>query len=179
MKNIIAVVLILGIFAILLVGFSSGKHEQSATADFLRIHIRANSNNTADQDIKYKIKDQIVNVLTPVLSNITTKQAAITAVENNLPMIKKTADEVLAANGFSYKSSADIRKEDFPQRVYDGVRVNAGIYDAIIVNLGAGAGDNWWCVVYPPLCFIDNTISGEKGVVYKSKIKEIITKYFN
>jgi stage II sporulation protein R len=176
MKNIIAVVLILGLVAILLVGFSVGKHEQNETKDFLRIHIRANSNNTADQDIKYRIKDQIVNVLAPVLSNITTKQAAITAVENNLPMIKETADKVLTVNGFSYKSSADIRKENFPQRIYDGVTVNAGVYDALIINLGSGLGDNWWCVIYPPLCFADNTIDGEKGVIYKSKIKEIIEK---
>jgi stage II sporulation protein R len=176
MKNIIAAALILGLLSILLVGFSAENDGKNTTEDFLRIHIRANSNDTDDQDIKYKIKDQIVNALTPILSNITTKQAAIAAVENSLTMIENTANEVLTVNGFLYKCSANIRRENFPERSYDGVTVNAGVYDALIVNLGAGAGDNWWCVVYPPLCFADNTISGEKGVIYKSKIKEIIEK---
>jgi stage II sporulation protein R len=100
----------------------------------------------------------------------------MTPIENNLSLREKTADDVLTANGFEYRSSAKLHKENFPERVYDGITVAGGVYDALILNLGSGSGDNWWCVVYPPLCFIDNTIEGDKGVIYKSKIKEIIDR---
>ena len=85
------------------------------------------------------------------------------------------ARAVLAANGFSYVSRAQIRREDFPSRVYEGVTLEAGIYDALIVELGSGEGANWWCVVYPPLCF-----AGETGadVQYRSRIWEIIQGFF-
>jgi stage II sporulation protein R len=179
MKHCIPALLTFGLTAILLVGFSTIKYDNNKpTPDYLRIHIRANSNDETDQDIKYKVKEEIVNVLSPILANTTTKQAVITAMQNNLSLIKSTADKVLAANGFAYRSSAQIARENFPERIYDGVTVNAGVYDALIINLGSGTGDNWWCVVYPPLCFVDNTLAGDKGVIYKSKIKEIIKKWF-
>ena len=92
-----------------------------------------------------------------------------------LPGIERVADKVLAKNGFNYTSHAEWRKEEFPTRVYDGVTLEAGVYDALIVELGTGKGDNWWCVVYPPLCF-----SGAAGsnVQYRSRILEIIRNFF-
>jgi stage II sporulation protein R len=178
MRNLTLALLVLGLFGILLVGFQTIKCGNAADApDYLRIHIRANSNSEADQDIKYKVKEEIVNVLAPILSGITTKQGAISAINKNISLVEKTANAVLTSGGFVYKSSAKLTQEDFPERVYDGVTVSAGVYDALIINLGSGAGDNWWCVIYPPLCFVDNTIEGDKGVIYKSKIAEIIKKW--
>ena len=92
-----------------------------------------------------------------------------------LPSAAAEADKVLRANGYTYGARASIRQEQFPTRVYDGVTLDAGVYDALIVELGTGAGDNWWCVVYPPLCFS----GGNGNVIYKSKIAEIIGKFFN
>ena len=79
----------------------------------------------------------------------------------------------LAEAGFSYRATVSLTKEKFPTRVYDGYTLPAGEYRALIVYLGEGVGDNWWCVVYPPLCFS----SLSTGVVYKSKIAEIIQKW--
>jgi stage II sporulation protein R len=178
MKKIIAVAFIAGFTAVLLIGFLTiAPQQEPPQTDFLRIHIRANSNSAADQDVKYKIKEQIVNVLTPVLVNITNKEDAVAAVGRSIPLIESAANEVLGNDGFGYGSKAEIRCENFPDRVYDGVTVPQGVYDALILNLGAGAGDNWWCVVYPPLCFTDSTIGGDKGVIYRSKIAEIIKKW--
>lgn len=74
---------------------------------------------------------------------------------------------------FSYRSKASVREEEFPTRVYEDLTLDAGYYDALILELGSGKGDNWWCVVYPPLCFT----GGECGYVYKSKILEIIESF--
>ena len=92
----------------------------------------------------------------------------------NIQNIEKVSNEVLYKNGFNYKSKACVDRQSFPVRVYDGVTLDSGIYDAIIINLGSGTGDNWWCVVYPPLCF-----TGEStGYIYKSKIYQIINAFF-
>ena len=142
--------------------------------EYLRIHIRANSNEVVDQTIKYKVKDQIVEFLTPKIAECDTFQKAINLLTDNLTEIEKVADQTLKENRFNYTSKASVKNEKFPTRKYEDLVLDGGFYDALILELGSGEGDNWWCVVYPPLCFVGN---GE-GYVYKSKIMEIINKFF-
>ncbi len=142
--------------------------------EYLRIHIRANSNLEQDQEVKYQIKESLVNYLTPVLSQCKTKEKAEIELKARLTDIERIADKVLSDEGYSYKSKASVREELFPTRTYDELTLEKGYYDALIVELGEGKGDNWWCVVYPPLCFVE---SGH-GYVYKSKIAEIIKDFF-
>ena len=149
-----------------------------ANSEFLRIHIRANSNSEVDQSVKYKVKEQIVELLTPYIAQSTSLNEAKKAVSKNLDKVCRVADQVLCQNGFSYTSRADIRVEEFPTRSYGNVTLEAGSYDALIVELGEGAGDNWWCVMFPPLCFVDAEGSGQNTIKYKSKIVELIKKYF-
>lgn len=93
-----------------------------------------------------------------------------------LPALEAVADGVLAEAGFAYGAKASLRKEEFPARVYDGVTLEAGVYDALILELGAAAGQNWWCVVYPPLCFSGAATGG--NVQYGSRLWEIIQGFF-
>lgn len=146
--------------------------------DFLRIHIRANSNLEVDQNVKYAVKTAIVNYLTPFLAGAQTKQQALAIVKSQLDNINKVADNVLISNGFTYTCSATVCQEVFPTRYYDGVVLASGLYDALIINLGSGKGDNWWCVVYPPLCFVPSQ-NDTDGVVFKWKILEIINNWKN
>ena len=125
--------------------------------DYLRIHIRANSNLEIDQNVKYKVKDAIVNYLTPIISNCRSREDFIEKLENNLSNIQCISNKILAQNNFDYFTTAKINNEYFPVRSYDGFTLENGFYDALIVNLGSGQGDNWWCVVYPPLCFTNTT----------------------
>ncbi|MBQ9734248.1 MAG: stage II sporulation protein R [Clostridia bacterium] len=142
--------------------------------EYLRIHVRANSNADIDQAVKYQVKDAVVNYLTPYIANCDTKEKAQDMLTDNLSAIESVCDGVLKKNGFAYKSRASVKNEQFPTRVYDNLTLDGGFYDALIIELGDGKGDNWWCVVYPPLCF-----TGEgQGYVYKSKIKEIISDFF-
>lgn len=147
----------------------------SAESAYLRLHIRADSNSAADQAVKYEVKEAIVEYLAPVVAGAESKQQAVAALEAAIPGIEETANAVLAEGGFAYLSHAEIRQEEFPTRVYEGVTLEAGVYDALIIELGSGKGDNWWCVVYPPLCF-----AGEAGVgvQYRSRIWEIIRNFF-
>ena len=143
--------------------------------EYLRIHVRAASNGEEDQAVKYKVKDAVVKYLTPYIAECDTKEKAETLLTSRLENVEEIANHVLKANGFTYTAKAQVRAEHFPTRVYDGLELESGIYDALILELGGGKGDNWWCVVYPPLCFTGQGTS----YVYKSKRSEIIDGFFN
>ena len=144
--------------------------------EYLRIHIRANSNLSIDQTVKYQVKDAVVDYLIPYLSVCETKQESIKTIEKLSSQIENIANNVLKNNGFSYTSKLSIVNEEFPTRTYGDLTLNQGFYDALILELGHAVGDNWWCVVYPPLCFLNGTDS--QNLVYKSRIWEIINSFF-
>jgi len=175
MKAIICGIFIVGMVAIFAIaGMGLNNTPTNNERDFLRLHIRANSNSAEDQRVKYLVKQTIVNELTPVFYNVTGKQDAMTRLAQSLTLIENIANQTLASNGFNYTSSAAVTSEFFPTRSYTASNVNMvlpeGTYDALIIQLGAGRGDNWWCVIYPPLCFLNNNIGGEQGVRYRSRI---------
>ena len=169
MKNKLMVVLL--VFACVGLCFACGMDEESK--DYLRIHIRANSNSLEDQNVKYEIKEDVVEFLTPYIIECATYEDVVDLIESKKSEIEKLCDSVLRNNGFDYSSEVKIDNEYFPTRAYQDLSLEANFYDALIINLGTGEGDNWWCVVYPPLCFKDT-----KNVIYKSKIVELINKFF-
>ena len=177
MKKICIIFLLSIIISVMTLGMAGGKEENfsgHSTADYLRIHIRADSNAEDDQAVKYLVRDELVAYLTPLVADYETKDEAIVGVGCHLKDLETQAEKVLLANGFSYGASVELKKERFPTRIYGDYTLPAGEYAALIVRLGRGNGDNWWCVVYPPLCF-----AGEMGqnIIYKSKIQEIIQNW--
>ena len=143
---------------------------------YLRLHIRANSNAAVDQDIKYQIKDEVTAFLTPVIADCHTKEESMQTVQKSLPDIEERINTFLQAKGFAYTAKAALKTEEFPTRVYEGVTLPAGVYDALIIELGTGKGDNWWCVLYPPLCFAGGFTGST--IQYRVKIWEIIQNFF-
>lgn len=143
----------------------------SESSKYLRIHIRANSDLDVDQQTKYYIKDVVVTFLSPYLKSCKSKMDAVEIINSKLDTINRIVNFALIDKGFDYGSSVEVNNEFFPTKSYDNLTLNAGFYDALIIKLGSGVGQNWWCVVYPNICFNEPT-----NVVYKSKIKEIIDK---
>ena len=168
----IATVLVLAL-AVVFVMFQPQETAQ-AKNDYLRIHVRANSNDAIDQDIKYKVKDEVVKFITPFAAQCVDKETAKEVIGGILKDIEKVCDKVLKENGFTYTSRASVREEEFPTRVYGDLTLEHGVYDALIIELGTGTGDNWWCVIYPPLCFT----SPSTDIQYRSLIYDIINKFF-
>lgn len=142
-------------------------------AEYLRIHIRADSNGENAQAVKYKVKDAVVDYLTPFVAECDSKEKAKKMLDERLTDVKSVADKVLMEQGFDYRATVKLVAENFPTRNYGDLTLEKGYYDALIIELGSGKGDNWWCVVYPPLCF---TGSGQR-YIYKSKILEIIRNF--
>ncbi len=147
--------------------------EPDLTQEVVRIHIRANSNSQIDQAVKLKVRDSVTEYLTERLEGVNSKAQALETLDASKAEITKIANEVLAQNGFNYGSSVYIGKETFPERDYGEYTFPAGEYDSLILNLGTGEGDNWWCVAFPPLCFVP-----EGEVVYKSWVKEKLDSLF-
>ncbi len=170
MKKFCITLFLLSIIFLTVIGCYKG---ENCNAEYLRIHIRANSNSQVDQSVKYEIKDKLVSYLTPYIANCNTKQDAVNLLNEKKGQLENIIDNLLYSKGFDYKSNVVVRNEMFPTRVYKDFTLQQGFYDAVIVELGRAKGDNWWCVVYPPLCFTGN----ECGIVYKSKILEIIKDF--
>lgn len=158
----------------LIVNIKTAGHTE-AHADYLRIHVRANSNSAEDQQVKYEVKDEVVKYITPYIKECVDKESAMEVMRGLLPDIERVCDKALRERGYTYGARADIREEKFPTRVYDDLTLEEGVYDALIVELGSGTGDNWWCVIYPPLCFT----SASADVEYRSIIMDIINKFRN
>lgn len=172
------------IFLIILVGVSSvfifnkPRTVRAYEYDYFRIHIMANSNTTEDQELKYLVKSKLLDFFTPYLSEVDNKEDAIKAVKGNLDVATLLINKSLEEMGVTYQAGIEIKQEYFPSRYYEEYCLEAGVYDAIVVTLGEGAGDNWWCVVYPPLCLVNKKTTDAQNIVYQSKILEIIEKYF-
>ncbi len=170
MKYIIGIFAALGLALIFI--FCPIKNIGQPQKEYLRIHIRANSNSTEDQRVKYMVKEAVVDALIPLLSNIETFEDAKMMMQKNFDLIENVANKVLSEEGFSYKCKAEIDNEYFPARTYDTITLGEGYYDALILQLGNAEGDNWWCLVFPAFCFTNSQNSD--NIVYISKIWEII-----
>lgn len=142
--------------------------------ELLRLHIRADSNDSVDQSVKLKVRDDIVAYLCDENKDVTTFEQAYEKISGQLDALKAIADKRLKREGMNYVASVKLTNEYFPTRSYGDVVLESGYYDALIINLGSGKGDNWWCVIYPPLCYLGAT----SDFKYKSKFKELIDKYF-
>jgi stage II sporulation protein R len=147
--------------------------ERYAAEEYIRIHILANSNSDADQQVKNAVRDAVVEHLTVRLAYAECRHEAERVLSAELASLTALADNVLSASGMSYASSAEMAQKEFPTRAYGSLILQKGTYAALIINLGEGGGDNWWCVAFPPLCFIPR---GE-DTIYRSKILEIIEKW--
>lgn len=130
---------------------STSTLQQQIATQVLRFHIRANSDTVADQQKKLRIKQSILEWLTPILSENTSKSETIQCIRKNLPDIRKEATRMAAPEPVT----VTLQKEWFPEKTYGTCTFPEGIYDALRVDIGQAKGHNWWCVLYPSLCFAD------------------------
>jgi len=179
MKKLCIIFLLSIIIILTAVGFpTSNELTGISSADkqtqYLRMHIRANSDCAQDQAVKYKVRDALVAYLTPLVAECTSLKKAEQIISSQTSRLSFEAERVLKDEGFFYGANAEVKWENFPTRIYDKHILEAGEYLSLIVNLGSGSGANWWCVVYPPLCF---AAPSGTNVKYKSKILEIIRRW--
>lgn len=173
MKKIIVFTALIAIIAISL-SAAGCNGKVTPSDDCLRLHIRANSNSESDQNLKLKVRDEIIDFLSPLLAEVENSAEAEEIISDNLSALETIGSKTVAENGETYSVKAEIRDEYFPTKSYGDVVFDGGEYRAVIVELGTGEGDNWWCVAYPPLCFVGED---DDDPSYKSLVAELINKW--
>lgn len=131
--------------------------QNEIASEVLRFHVRANSDTEEDQKIKMQVKEAVVTYLNPLLDEIRNVETAKLLVENHLSEVEKIIHEKLNDIGCSYGFQVKITKEYFPRKTYGDCTFPEGNYEAVVITLGKGVGQNWWCMLYPGLCFLDGT----------------------
>jgi len=120
-----------------------------------RLHVIANSDTENDQILKLKVRDALLDYMNSICSNCYTKEEAITIANVHKYEFQKIAEQTIIDNGYNYSVKINIDDFYFPTKNYGDVSLPAGIYDALRVEIGEAKGQNWWCVMFPSLCFID------------------------
>lgn len=123
--------------------------------NILRLHIIANSDLDQDQALKLKVRDTILDYLNNSSVNLNNKSEAINFVNSHIDELRTLAEETISDEGFSYPVSLTITNCTFPTKKYGNISIPSGEYDALRIQIGNAAGQNWWCVLFPPLCFVD------------------------
>ena len=141
----------------------------------IRFRVIANSNSQEDQNLKVKVKDNLEKDISKVLKNETTLISSRTALENNLLLFEKNINNTLKKENSQTTFRINYGMNYFPEKEYKGLKYDEGYYESLLVTIGEGAGDNWWCVLFPPLCLIEAEESTD--VEYTSFVKELVNKY--
>ena len=160
----------------LLLGFHQYQIHQNPSNGVLRLHVVANSNHLDDQTVKLKVRDSILRLMAKRLEKAENGVAAYQIAADSITDIEQTARETLTAHGYDYPVTASVGSFDFPARFYGTQVFPPGEYAAVRVILGEGRGQNWWCVLFPPLCLKNLDQDGDQagGVELKLKVVEII-----
>lgn len=144
----------------------------------IRVRVIANSNSINDQTVKQTVKNSIEKEITELLVEAKSIDDARNILKLNLNDINKTVERILEKNNYLIDYEVNYGYNHFPQKKYKGVIYEEGYYESIVITLGSGEGDNWWCVLFPPLCLMESNSNDIEEVEYKSFIKELIDKYF-
>ena len=154
--------------------------QEALSGKVVRLHVLANSDTEADQALKLEVRDAILSYAEPLLDRVSDQKEAEAVLRGQLLELEETAAEVIHSAGYSYPVTVELEKTDFPTREYPSFSLPAGEYLALRVLIGEAAGQNWWCVVFPPLCSavaadfsdtIENTCFSEEEIAFITEEK--------
>lgn len=181
MKKLIIYISVLGILICSLCGHAyidnvkNNDLIDSISSKIIRFHVLANSNSNEDQQLKIKVKDKIIEYIFPKLENSNNLEESREILANNEEEIIKIANECIKENGYNYSVKIEFKRENFPEKVYGNISLPQGEYEAFRVLIGQAAGENWWCVMFPPICFVDVTKGQVSYDETEESMKEVLT----
>ena len=173
MKKIIIFILV---FITLAFSYKNSQNNIKIPNSAIRFRVLANSNSPRDQKIKEEVRDRIQKELYDILSKSTSIEDAREKINNDMLNLNNIMKEEMENKEYSY--DIDYGMHYFPEKVYKGVKYNEGYYESLLITLGKGEGNNWWCVLFPPLCILEAEETNTNEIKYKSFVKELIEKYF-
>lgn len=131
--------------------------QENYASEVVRFHVLANSNTQEDQALKICVRNKVGAYVSELLQNARTKKETLQIMERHLPQIERAAQEEVAKQGFAYEVRADLEETDFPVKVYGKYHMPKGRYTSLQIKIGEAKGQNWWCVLYPNMCFAGST----------------------
>ena len=153
--RIFVILILLNVFILLsAISYVDAVSNNIANSVF-RLHVIANSDSREDQDLKLKVRDELLSYMNIISKDSTSKQEAMQIANEHIEKFSQIAEKVIKENGYNYTVNVQIGKADFPTKYYGDITLPAGTYDALKVQIGEAKGQNWWCVMFPPLCFVD------------------------
>lgn len=172
MKNTIILIIAI-LFFYIIIGHVSA--EKLIPDDAIRLRVLANSNSEYDQKMKEKVRNLVQKEMYVLLKDTKGSKEAREKILLELPNIEKKVKQLLTIEEYPLGYQIHFGQNYFPEKQYKGVTYDAGMYESLLITLGKGEGDNWWCVLFPPLCLIEAEESSE--VEYKSFVVEMIEKF--
>lgn len=164
---------------ILYVCISAVSYTHAVTTDIadsvFRLHVIANSDSAEDQNLKYIVRDKVIEYMSSISQNASSKEDVIEIAKANLDKIQAIASQTIRENGYTYSVNVEVGNFSFPSKRYGDITLPPGYYDALRIKIGEAEGQNWWCVMFPPLCFVDVT-SGVVPDESKEIMKENLSK---
>ena len=164
--------------------------QNGIAAKVVRFHVLANSDSKADQQLKLAVRDRVLQEYGQLLQECESKEETLRALEQAQQEICETAMEEVIAQGYAYPVRVSLVREEFPFKKYDDLIFPTGVYDALRIEIGAAEGQNWWCVLYPQMCFVDaawgysteeshrkleNTLTEEEFLIVSALEQEAVT----
>ncbi|MGV1066293.1 stage II sporulation protein R [Clostridium perfringens] len=185
MKKILSV-LILGVMCLFIAGSSLntrqalGITEENVVEDIseklIRFHVLANSDSDIDQDLKLRVKDEVLKYISPILNESQSLEESREILKREDKNIIKIAEDYIKSQGFDYTVETTLTRENFPVKEYGNIVLPQGEYEAYRILIGEGEGQNWWCVMFPPLCFIDVTKGQVAYDETEEKMKDVLSE---
>ena len=176
----ILILSLIAIISIMTISISGEVKKISAASEdykdkLIRFHVIANSDSEEDQNLKLKVRDAIINYLQPKLLESESIEESELIIKKEYDELEKISKNIILENGYDYDVKVGIDYSKFPTKQYSKVELPAGEYKALRIIIGEGKGKNWWCVMFPPLCFVDE----QKGIIDKDtddKLREVLTE---
>lgn len=156
-KNLLIIILLLFIYCIICAFSYVNAVSTDIQNSVFRLHVIANSDSDEDQNLKYIVRDKVLEYINSISNSSMTKDEVITLANENINEIQKIAENTIHENGYNYSVKLNIGNFSFPTKKYGDITFPAGFYDALKIEIGEAKGHNWWCVMFPPLCFVDVT----------------------
>ncbi len=172
-------VLVISLVLIALLTFNKKSSEILIPDQAIRFRVIASSNTDMDQDIKMLVKNDVEKDIFNDISKSSSINETRNIINNNLTKYNKTVLDTLNKNNINQSFNINYGMNYFPEKEYRGIKYKSGNYESLVVTLGEGKGNNWWCVLFPPLCLLDAEETEEKDEVeYKFFVSELIDKFF-
>lgn len=180
------VIIVFFLVALLMLSYSKGEvygdsnvansYQQSIASKIIRFHVLANSDSNEDQALKLKVRDKVLAFIAPKMSkssSVSESKRLLLKYNRDIDMI---AQNVVKENGYNYGVKTELSRDSFPIKTYGTITLPEGKYDAYRILIGSAKGHNWWCVMFPPLCFTDITKGNVEVEKTQNEMKKVLTK---